>query len=283
MTSAPTGGVARRALKAITPAAIWNWLSRLRTSWRRDLIRCSGDYDSWSEALSASGTYGDPAISDRVISAARKVRNGEAAFERDGVAFPHLEYNFPLALALLRAGARDGRINVVDFGGSLGSSYFQTRAVLGGVLPIRWAVVEQANLVEAGRREFSDTELSFHETIEEARALAGSGVLLLSGVLQYLPDPAGFVEDALSHAFPTVVIDRMPFIVHARARLTVQHVPEQIYPASYPAWFFDESLLQKLKPQYRLIASWPALDSLQPEGGRAVWKGFLYERMDGQQ
>ena len=235
---------------------------------------------SWAEALSASGSYGDPSICNRVISATRKVRNSEAAFERDGVAFPHMEYNFPLAFALLRAGARDGRINVVDFGGSLGSSYFQSRAILGGVLPISWAVVEQPNFVEAGRREFGNSELSFHETIEEARDLIGSDVLLLSGVLQYLPDPWGFLEEALSHAFRSVIIDRTPFIVDDRARLTVQYIPQQIYPASYPAWFFDESLLQRLRPQYKLVASWPALDCLHPEGGRAVWRGFLYERFD---
>ena len=73
---------------------------------------------SWAEALSASGSYGDPSICNRVISATRKVRNSEAAFERDGVAFPHMEYNFPLAFALLRAGAREARINVVDIGGA---------------------------------------------------------------------------------------------------------------------------------------------------------------------
>jgi putative methyltransferase (TIGR04325 family) len=268
---------ARRVLKGATPPAVWIGLRRLRASWKHDLIRFSGEYGSWAEAVSASGNYGNPAIIDRVIGSARRVKNGEAAFERDGVAFLHSEYNFPLVFALLRAGARDERINVIDFGGSLGSSYFQNRSLLSGAVPIRWAVVEQPDFVEVGKREFCTSELSFHESIEDAHAHVGSGVLLLSSVLQYLPDPAEFLEQAVSHAFQSVIIDRTPFMVDDRTRLTVQHVPQQIYAASYPVWFFDASLLQNLGPRYKLIASWPALDTLQPAKGRAVWKGFLHE------
>jgi len=268
------GRAVHRALKGITPPLVWGMFSLLGGR-ARESIRFIGNYGSWSEALSASGNYNDPRICNRVISAAKKVRDGKAAFERDGVAFPELDYNFPLAFSLCRAAMRDGRIDVVDFGGSLGSSYFQTRPLLEGA--IRWAVVEQPNFVEAGRQEFTTAELTFHNTIQEARAQVGNQVLLLSGVLQYLSDPATFLGQVVSHAFRSMIIDRMPFMVDGHARLTVQHVPQQIYPASYPAWFFGRSLLQSLSPKYKLVASWAALDCAQPYRGRALWKGFLYE------
>jgi hypothetical protein len=62
------------------------------------------------------------------------------------------------------------------------------------------------------------------------------------------------------------------------ARLTVQHVPKRIYPASYPAWFLSENeFLATFAKQYERVATWPALDKHNPQGGRAQYKGFLFE------
>ena len=44
-----------------------------------------------------------------------------------------MEYQFPLLSGLLYAAARDGGLSVVDFGGALGSTYFQCRDFLCGV------------------------------------------------------------------------------------------------------------------------------------------------------
>ena len=84
----------------------------------------------------------------------------DPAFERDGVVFDQPDYNFPLLACLLRVATESGnRLRVLDFGGSLGSTYFQCRPFLGGVSELRWTVVEQPQFVECGRREFEDGEV----------------------------------------------------------------------------------------------------------------------------
>jgi putative methyltransferase (TIGR04325 family) len=250
---------------------------RLR-AYRPNGVYCSGDFPTWQEALVHCTGYDNSAILDRVLVSARKVQRGEAAYERDAVCFDSPEYRFPLLWALARAALQKNRLRVLDFGGSLGSVYFQHRAVLPEVADLRWTVVEQRAHVDAGRAEFACGPLRFHYSIEEAGGAAEHDGLLLAGVLQCLPDPFGFVADAARQGFGYIILDRVPLMVSDRDRLTVQHVPERIYRASYPAWFFSETrLLSILRVKYDVTASWPALDQVQPRGGRAQHKGFLLE------
>jgi len=189
-----------------------------------------------------------------------------------------MEYNFPLAWALMRAAARNGRLHVLDFGGALGSTYFQSNTLVNATPHLKWAIVEQPAHVEAGSKEFGNEELSFYRTIEDACKSDEFDVLLLSGVLQCLPDPFGFIDSVVERRISSVILDRTPFMTNGITRLTVQHVPASIYPASYPAWFFSENeLLAKFEKHYDRIATWPALDKHHPEGGRAEYKGFLFE------
>lgn len=42
----------------------------------------------------------------------------------------------------------------------------------------------------------------------------------------------------------TLIIDRTPVHVGETDRITLQHVPPTIYPATYPAWIFSRQKLQ---------------------------------------
>ncbi len=61
------------------------------------------------------------------MQATRKVVAGEAVYERDSVVFDHLEYAWPLLACLLQIAAERRSLRVIDFGGSLGSSWRQNR------------------------------------------------------------------------------------------------------------------------------------------------------------
>src|SRR3546814_16397621 len=99
-----------------------------------------------------SSGYSESAILDRVRTATRAVVAGEAAYERDSVLFDKADYPFALITALLRAAASaDMRLDVIDFGGSLGSTYRQCRPLLDAVQPPQWHVVEQPHFVAFGR------------------------------------------------------------------------------------------------------------------------------------
>jgi putative methyltransferase (TIGR04325 family) len=106
--------------------------------------------------------------------------------------------------------------------------------------------------------------------------------VLLSSVIQYLPDPYAFINDLVARRFDHIIVDRTAFLREGRDRLTIEHVPEWIYPAAYPAWFLSESrFLATFDGQYECIAAFDALDTTQPDGGdTADYKGFLFDLRD---
>lgn len=237
----------------------------------------SGDYRSWAEARAASRGYEAPAIFEKAVAAARAVRDGRAAYERDTVRFDQPACHAPLLGALLRVATRnEGRLHVLDFGGALGSTWWQHRAWLEGISAVRWNVVEQAHFVAAGRREFERGSLRFHESIAACLAAGPLDVILLSSVLPYLEQPHALLADVARRSFRHVIIDRTGFVAGGRDRLTVQRVPPSIYDASYPCWFFDrERLLRPLAADYRVVAEWPTFDEADIP---AEFRGLLLER-----
>ena len=245
-------------------------------------IEFTGDYASWAEAKRASDGYESSVILERTASALLKVKRGEAVYERDSVIMDQPEYPFPVIAALLRAAVADGgTLSVLDFGGSLGSTYFQCRRLLGSVRRIEWHVVEQAGHVARGRELFEGDGLHFFETAGECVQRHRPNVLLLSGVLQCLPDPYGMLSDLLALRIPHLILDRTAFLRGDRDRLTVQAVPEWIYPASYPSWFLSESKLTRAITGggYHLVSDFKGTDDLSPKDapGSGYYKGFIFD------
>ena len=129
-------------VKGITPPIVLNALRRITNSLGRDTVRFTGHFASWEEADRASTGYANPIVLERTRSALLKVKNHEAAFERDSVLFDRIEYPFPLLAGLLRAAAEKGAsLSVLDFGGSLGTTYFQCRSFLSSLRSLRWSIV----------------------------------------------------------------------------------------------------------------------------------------------
>jgi putative methyltransferase (TIGR04325 family) len=182
------------------------------------------------------------------------VRDGRRGFERDGVAFDGAAPWWPGQDAMVAASRANGSaLTVLDYGGSLGSLYFQCRARFPQPRRLRWHVVEQPAFVAAGRREFASDELNFHETIDEACAGGVPDVLVLGSVLPYLPRPLATLRELLQQAPDHLLIERTGFVVAGPAQLTVQRVPRAIYPASYPCWFLERpELLAVTAGSYRL-------------------------------
>lgn len=238
-----------------------------------------GNYASWEEASASCPGYDAENIFAKTRDAALAVRDGKAAFERDSVLFHKPELRWEILAPLLWQAARDqGRLSVLDFGGSLGSLYFQSRHFLNDLPKVSWSVVEQAHYVDFGQRELTVDALRFFPTIEECVKEQEPNVLLLSSVLQYLPDPYGLLDRALAANIPALVLDRTPLIDGAD-RLTIQKVTADIYDASYPAWFFSRERVQKRieAAGYRLRAEWDA-DRLPLDGQSVTFKGRFYAK-----
>jgi putative methyltransferase (TIGR04325 family) len=212
-------------------------------------------YRTWAEAKACAGSYGAPNILASVLQGALAVKSGQAAFERDSVTFPRPELNAPLVAALgYVASATRGNLRVLDFGGSLGSSYWQSRPFLSPAVNLAWDVVEQPHFVAAGREHFADTPLRFFGTIQEAQAATEHDVLLASGVIQYLENPDWLFDRAKASSCPYFILTRMPLQETGRDYAAIEHVPPSIYQATYPVWFFDrDTLWRRLRSDYEMV------------------------------
>ena len=272
----------KKIIQDITPPLLWRAASRFRSSFskKQDVhennIFWHGNYSTWADAEADSSGYDSEHILEIVKTSTLKVKHGEAVFERDSALFDHIEYSWAVLAGLMWVAARyQGKLSVLDFGGSLGSSYFQNRNFLPDLPEIQWSVVEQAHFVTCGREYIQDDCLRFYSTIDECLTERTPNVVLLSGVLQYLPDWSHDLQAILLKQFPIVIVDRTPFALDGKERITVQTVPEWIYPASYPCRFFNESIFVQtfLQSDYRMIEEFDALDRANIP---SVYKGFIF-------
>jgi putative methyltransferase (TIGR04325 family) len=243
-------------------------------------IRFEGEYFSWEEASAQCVGYDAENILPKVLAATLKVKNGEAAFERDSVLFDKIEYAWPVLSGLMWAASRNsGVLNVLDFGGALGSSYFQNRMFLNDLPEVRWNVVEQPHYVEAGQKHIQDKHLRFYPTIETCLEENQPNVVLLSSVLQYLPDTLALINDICALGCGIIILDRTIVNSTKYDRIYVQHVPSSIYLASYPCRSLSEKhLINSISKNYILKTSFdslcfPALFLIKSE-----FKGYIFHK-----
>jgi len=263
-------------IKDLTPPLL------LRAYARRDRanVRFSGSFETWNEAANMATGYDSDYILNKVKEAALRVKHREAAYERDSVVFEKLEYNFPLLAALLRvASVKGNELRVLDFGGSLGSLYFQCRGFLADLHRLKWCIVEQEKFVACGQQFFAGDELSFFYTIKECRETASPDVIVLSSVLQYLESPYSFLAELIQQKFEYIFVDRTPCLSDLPDRLTLQTVPASIYEASYPAWFFNlDKFTAALCGKYEILAEFDSFESWDLGDAVAQNKGFMLKR-----
>lgn len=249
-----------KLVKSLLPPIFVDILKTLR----RSGLRVEGRYATWAEAESHASGYDDRKITDRVVSATRMVRDGKAAYERDSVLFDAIEYSWPFLAALLQVALEQSSLRVVDFGGSLGSSWRQNKKFLTRLkIPVAWHVVEQPHLVEIGNAEFSDDILDFHLEIGEA-AKFGVDVVVFASSLCYVERPYQYVAEAEKSGARFLIIDRVPTIPGDRDRISVQRVTKPIYDATYPIRIFGrDALISDLFKGWTLLESWDC--DLQPD------------------
>jgi len=265
----------RELVRNCCPPILLKWLKRVR---EKEVALFDGSYSSWSAAQARSNGYDSDEIFQRVLESSLKVKHGDAVFERDSFCFYQEQFRWPTLACLMAITAQSrGRLNVLDFGGSLGSFYFQHRKFLQKVSDLSWNIVEQSKFVCYGKNEFQDTRLRFYESIDQAVQENPINCLFLSSVLQYLEFPYDVLRELAETQAQYLLIDRMPFGVGDADRLTVQHVPESIYKGSYPAWVLSKSKFEREIENlgYRLIADFPCDEVVHG----VEFKGAFFERI----
>ena len=242
----------------------------------------TGNYLTWAEAQNDSEGYDQQQILEKVKDASLKVKNGKAAYERDSVSFDKIEYSWQLLAALLRiASMNNNTLSVLDFGGSLGTTYFQNRGFLSSLSKLEWNIVEQPNFASYGKKFFEDDILKFYSSLDECIQNKIPQVIILSAVLQYLENPFVLIQKIKESGINHIIIDKTIFIQDDRDRIMIQHVPENIYKASYPVRFFnEEKFVAAFKESFNLLSEFNCYEEykLTFNGLKASYKGFIFER-----
>jgi putative methyltransferase (TIGR04325 family) len=263
----------KQFIKSLIPPIVLSILKRIQSS----KYGWNGNYKSWKEAENASTGYDSDEIIQKVRNSLLKVKNGEAVYERDSVIFDEIQYSWQLLAGLMFASTKStGVLKVLDFGGSLGSTYYQNKKFLDRLESVSWSIVEQKHFVDVGCADFEDDRLKFYYDVESCIKEEKPNVLLLSSVLQYIEKPYELLDELLKNDFEFVIFDRTPFSVENKDIIKLQTVPSFIYTASYPCWFFDGNrLLNYLENKYKLVEIFDALDGKSQE---YEFKGFLLEK-----
>jgi putative methyltransferase (TIGR04325 family) len=265
----------RNFIKSLIPPFFLNIFKKIKNykyGWK-------GEYSTWQEAQNDATGYDTDGILQTVKRSLLKVKNGEAIYERDGALFDEIQYSWQLLTGLMFASAKQlcsEGVRVLDFGGSLGSTYYQNKIFLDQFNNVSWSVVEQKHFTDVGKKYFEDDRLKFFNTVEECIQQYHPNILILSSVLQYIEKPYELLNLILKNDFKTILIDRTSFS-KVNEKIKLQIVPPSIYEASYPCWFFDELkfITYFESNNYNVVESFMTTEG---ESNEYIFKGFIMQR-----
>lgn len=197
---------------------------------------------TFDEAQKLCEGYESEKIFNKVKKAALMVKSGEACYERDGCLFYHNDFYLQLIAILYNIYLKEGVLNIVDFGGSLGSMYYQNRNM---ILPylgkVSWNIIEQKHFVDWGKKNLEDEVLKFYYSLDEVK---GFSCVLFGGSLQYLRDYKHYLNKICEKKCKYVILDRTA--VCDETWISIEQVHEPIYEATYPVIVFNEYELIKM-------------------------------------
>lgn len=250
-------------------------------NWVKKQVRpldITGSYRTWEGAKEDSIGYDAPIILERTKAAMIKVLSGEAVYERDSVLFNEVHYSYPMLAGLMWVAARySGILHVLDFGGSLGTSYYQNYEFLRGLASHHWGIIEQPEYVKVGKEIIEFENLRFYESVREYLLECVPNVILCSSVLQYLENPYGLLFILADiPSCKCIIIDRTSFWDGDEDWIGIQKVPRSIYPATYPTRIFSKTrfLSEINELGYKVMTEFPCNDYLKSPIN-AEWKGMI--------
>lgn len=238
-----------------------------------------GNFKNWEEANRECIGYDQHIIVEQTLQAISSTLNDPNRYERDGCII-HGQPTYTNNLINLLNSMNDN-LKIIDFGGSLGSTYFQIRNYLYHTA-IDWNVVEQDIFVETGKQCIKADELSFHTSIDNIQC-NNIQLILFSSSLPYIEKPYEILQKAIDYKIKYIFIDRHSVILNGDEDiLTIQIVPPCIYETIYPCWFFGEKKMHAfmLNNGYKLNKEFMALgdtSSTGPYVNNSAYKGYIYQ------
>jgi len=208
-----------------------------------------GNFKYWAEALRLTTGY------DASIILEKSKNNILDLVKKQKDKYPNIQYPWELLSSLMWVAAQNnGKINIIDFGGALGITYYQYKIFFDQLKigEVQWNVVEQPHFVELGKKEFENDILKFYISVDDCVSQNTGNIhcVLFSSVLPYLEKPYELLSDVLKKKFKYIIIARTYFTKNKSDRITVQKVPKNYYDASYPCWIFEKNKIMNFLTQY---------------------------------
>ena len=206
-----------------------------------------GDYRNFDDAASDASEYNSEKIAAAAAAQIPTFFRDEFC-EIDG---RYQQVHSALAAVMDRLGK--SRLSVLDVGGGNGNNYAACTK-LSPSAPYDWTVFETESMCAACTGRLP--AVAWTSTVPEA----SFDVVLISGTLQYLPEPYAALQD-LARKAPWLILHRTPIIDAATDRLTIQIVDPNVYPGELLRhWFLSgKSLRHSLQSLGTVVASWRSL------------------------
>ncbi len=170
---------------------------------------------------------------------------------------------------------------LVDFGGSVGVSYYTFREYLDLPPGLIWLVCELPEAVALGERVRDARQARQLAFTDDPRCVAGASLVLASGVLQYLDaTPADWLR-GLGDLPRHLIVNKLP-LSPARAFVTIENGGRGLYPCRVG---HHASFLAEMRALgYRLLGEWKCLEHrmdivLQPDLSFPYYRGFAFALM----
>jgi putative methyltransferase (TIGR04325 family) len=226
-------------------------------------------YKSFKHAKENCGDgFNSKLIIDKIYKASKQVPN-KKNYERDGVNFDEIQYSWPLLSSILLAKNND-KLNVLDFGGSFGTTYYQNRKFLKHIKKVEWNIIEQKKIVQIAKKK----NINFYESLNEIKKKPD--IVLFCCSLCYIQNPYEILQKVIDIKSKFIVIDRTPFTSSKKDLFAIQVVNKRIYDAKLPITIFSlNKFIKFLKKDYILIEKWISED--QPELSDN-YKGLLFKK-----
>lgn len=230
---------------------------------------------NWAEAIKQSNSFDSNAWIEKLRVSAGLVRDGKAAYERDTVIFSEIEYCMPLINSLLEVAKSSDNLCIIDYGGSLGTTFHQNYTQLSQFTKkIDWRIVELPKIASLGRQEFTNKYLSFYDNIDDAKSDEVNAILFC-GSINYIEDCYNLLIKAIALKVPHIIFDRTSIANGSIDTFHIQHVFPPILRGDFPIRNIAfNNLLDVFEKNYTLINKWENDTQENPE---ATHMGFHFK------
>ena len=252
-------------------STIKHWRRLLLALRSKSKLTLRGPYQTYAYAQKKSGHgYNTKEILEKVSESIIGLLDGNGVYERDGTLFQEHPTNLKITQILesilpFETGA------VVDFGGGLGGLYLNHRKLFHS--KHHYLVVEQPMFAQQGRDIAARYSLPIEYTTSLSDVPQQPLLIILSAVIQYLPDPIEILESLVGTCPKYIILDRLALRASSQKLWWLQ-IEKNYYSKhiSYPiAPLLEEDIFSTLI-NYRALQSWTNdFDPLSPHH-----RGYLF-------